>query len=75
MMGLTYGERDTQNMLNTFCELDVLERSVEAISELSKYPVEVVEKFLKAVNAIDEKLINAENMMGIIAYITIRINL
>lgn len=74
-MGLTYGERDTQNMLNAFCELDDLERSAEAISELSKYPIEVVEKFLKAVNAIDEKLINAENMMGIIAYITIRINI
>ena len=75
MMELTYGEKDTQNMLNAFCELDDLERSAEAISELSKYPVEVVEKFLKAVIAIDEKLINAENMKGIIAYITIRINL
>lgn len=75
MMGLTYGEKDTQNMLDAFCELDDLERSAEAISELSKYPVEIVEKFLKAVNAIDEKLINAENLMGIIAYITIRINL
>lgn len=75
MMGLTYGEKDTQNMLDAFCELDDLERSAEAISELSKYPVEVVEKFLKAVNAIDEKFINAENLMGIIAYITIRINL
>ncbi len=75
MMRLTYGEKDTQNMLDAFCELDDLERSAEAISELSKYPVEVVEKFLKAVNAIDEKLIKPENLMGIIAYITIRINL
>lgn len=75
MMGLTYGVRDTQKMLNAFCELYDLERSAEAISELSEYPIEVVEKFLNAVIAIDEKLINAENMMGIIGYITIRINL
>ena len=74
-MGLTYGVRDTQSMLNAFCELNGLERSAESISELSKYPVEVVEKFLKAVNAIDEELINAENIVGIIGYITIRINL
>lgn len=75
MMGLAYGEKDTQNMLDAFCELNDLERSAEAISELSKYPVEVVGKFLKAVSAIDEELVSAENMRAIIAYITIRINL
>lgn len=75
MFKLNYGEKDTQNMLNAFCELNDLERSAEAISELSKYPVEVVEKFLKAVNAIDEELIKTENIKGIIAYITIRINI
>ena len=75
MMGLTYGARDTQNMLDAFYNLNDSEKSAEAISELSKYSVDVVEKFLKAVNAIDEKLINSENMMGIIAYITFRINL
>ena len=75
MFKLNYGEKDTQNMLNAFCELNDLERSAEAISELSKYPVEVVEKFLKAVNASDEELIKTENIKGIIAYITIRINI
>lgn len=75
MFKLNYGERDTRNMLDAFCELGDLERTAEAISELSKYPVEVVEKFLKAVNAIDEELIKPENIMGIIGYITIRINL
>lgn len=75
MMKLTYGARDTQNMLDAFCELGDLERTAEAISELSKYPVEVVDKFLRAVNAIDEELIKTENIKGIIAYITIRINI
>lgn len=75
MFELNYGARDTQNMLDAFCELEDLERTAEAISELSKYPVEVVEKFLKAVNAIDEELIKTENIKGIIAYITIRINI
>lgn len=75
MKGLIYDSRDTQNMLNAFCELEDLERTAEAISELSKYPVEVVDKFLNAVNAIDEELIKPENIKGVIAYITIRLNI
>lgn len=74
-MKLTYGIKDTLNMLNAFYKLNDTEKCVKAISDLSKYPVEVVEKFLKAVNAINEELVKEENMMGIIAYITIRINL
>lgn len=79
MMGLNYSTRDTLNMLNALCVLNDTEKSAEeiaeAIGELTKYPLEVVEKLLMAVNAINEKLIMPENMMGVIAYITIRINL
>ena len=79
MTGLKYGTKDTLNMLDALYKLNDAEKSaeeiVEAIGELSKYPIEVVEKFLMAVNAINEKLIIPENKMGIIAYITIRINL
>ena len=79
MMGLKYSTKDTLNMLDALYRLNDAEKSaeeiVEAIGELSKYPIEVVDKFLMAVNAINEKLIIPENKMGIIAYITIRINL
>lgn len=72
---LRYSSNDTQKMLDAFCELDDFERSAKAIQELTKYPVEVIDKFLKAVSAINEDLITSDNMMGIIAYITLRINL
>lgn len=75
---LRYSSKDTERLLDLFCELDRnnMEKSVESIMSLAKeYPTEVVDKFLRAVSAINEDLITSDNMMGIIAYITLRINL
>ena len=47
----------------------------DKILSLCNYPVDVVEKFVTAANAVSEKVLNPENRFGILAYITLRINL
>jgi hypothetical protein len=76
---LKYKAKDTQNLVEIFANLsesnfnqDVIKAELE---KLTKYPTNVIEEFLKCVNLIKEDDINKEKYMGIIGYITLRLNL
>lgn len=79
MAALKYKIHDTLIMIDAFSKLSDEDTTAEEMKEsmvsLCKYPVEVVEKFLAAANAVSEKLVTPENHMGVLAYITLRINL
>ena len=79
MSELKYSTEDTLIMIDAFSKLSKegvsTEEMMDGITSLCKYPVEVVEKFVAAVNAVSEKLLTPENNLGVLAYITIRINL
>jgi hypothetical protein len=65
-------------MVDAFSKFDenaTQEEIKKGILMLTDYPVEIVEKFLNAANAVSEHLITPENSQGILAYITLRINL
>lgn len=79
MANLKYSVKDTLVMIDAFAKLSEegasVEEMKEGITSLCKYPVEVVEKFIAAANAISEKVLTPENHLGVLAYITLRINL
>lgn len=79
MEKLKYTTDDTMVMIDAFCTLTkegvTKEEMKEKILSLCNYPVDVVEKFVTAANAVSEKMLNPENRFGILAYITLRINL
>lgn len=76
---LKYTTNDTLIMVDAFSTLTrecvTEEEMKEKILSLCNYPVDVVEKFITAVNAVSEKMLKPENRFGILAYITLRINL
>ena len=77
-MELKYKTNDVMKMVDAFSKFDknaTPEEIKEGILILTDYPVEIVEKFLNAANAVSEHLITPENSQGILAYITLRINL
>jgi len=78
MANLKYSTKDTLVMIDAFSKLSKegvsAEEMMEGITSLCEYPVEVVEKFITAVNAVSEKLLTPENNLGVLAYITLRIN-
>lgn len=76
---LKYKAKDTQNLIDIFANLsesnfnrDVIKVELE---KLTKYPTNVIEEFLKCVNLLKEDDINKNKYMGIIGYITMRLNL
>ena len=76
---LKYKAKDTQNLVDIFANLsesnfnqDVIKTELE---KLTKYPTNVIEEFLKCVNLLKEDDINEDEYMGIIGYITMRLNL
>lgn len=79
MSELKYSTRDTLIMIDAFSSLskeNVTEEELKAgMIALCKYPVEVLEKFIAAANAVSEKVLTPENHLGVLAYITLRINL
>lgn len=79
MANLKYSTKDTLVMIDAFSKLSEegvsAEEMKDCITSLCKYPVEVVEKFIAAANAVSEKVLTPENSLGVLAYITIRINL
>lgn len=79
MEKLKYTANDTMVMVDAFYTLTkegvTKEEMKDKILSLCNYPVDVVEKFVAAVNAVSEKVLNPENRFGILAYITLRINL
>ena len=79
MSELKYSTSDTLVMIDAFSKLleegASVEEMKEGITSLCKYPVEVVEKFIAAANAVSEEVLTPENHLGVLAYITLRINL
>lgn len=73
---LKYTSKDVEKMIDIFAELS--EKGVNgidtAIAELTKYPVKVVETFLDCIRKIEPNSSKA-SYMGIIGFITLRINL
>ena len=77
---MKYKAKDTQNLVDIFANLsesnfnqDVIKAELE---KLTKYPTNVIEEFLKCVNLLNEDDIENKNKyMGIIGYITMRLNL
>lgn len=76
---MKYSTKDTLVMIDAFVKLSKegvsAEEMREGIISLCKYPVEVVEKFIAAVDAVSEKIVTPENRLGVLAYITFRVNL
>lgn len=78
---LKYNSKDTEKMINVFAALaEKQDNSTEISNEIVKlldYPVPVLEEFLKCMEALekhDENYIK-ENYIGVIGYVTLRINL
>lgn len=76
---LKYKAKDTLNLVDIFANLSESNFNQEVIKteleKLTKYPTNVIEEFLKCVNLLKEDDINKEKYMGIIGYITMRLNL
>ena len=76
---LKYKAKDTQNLVDIFANLSESNFNKEVIKteleKLTKYPTNVIDEFLKCVNLLKEDDINEDKYMGIIGYITMRLNL
>jgi Glu-tRNA(Gln) amidotransferase subunit E-like FAD-binding protein len=76
---LKYKEKDTQNLVDIFATLsesNINQETIKTLLEkLTKYPTDVIEEFLECVNLLKEDDINEDRYMGIIGYITLRLNL
>ena len=78
---LKYNSKDTEKMINVFAALTEKQDNPTKISneivKLLDYPVPVLQEFLKCIEVLanhDENYIK-ENYMGVIGYVTLRINL
>ena len=78
---LKYNSKDTEKMINVFAALaEKQDNSTEISNEIVKlldYPVPVLQEFLKCMEVLgkhDENYFK-ENYMGVIGYVTLRINL
>lgn len=75
---LKYKAKDTQNLIDIFANLSESNFNQEVIKteleKLTKYPTNVIEEFLKCVKLLKENDIK-DKYMGIIGYITMRLNL
>lgn len=75
---LKYKAKDTQNLVDIFANLSESNFNQEVIKteleKLTQYPTNVIEEFLDCVNLLNEDDIE-NKYMGIIGYITMRLNL
>ena len=78
---LKYNSKDTEKMINVFAALaEKQDNPTEISNEIVKlidYPMPVLQEFLKCIEVLgkhDENYIK-ENYMGVIGYVTFRINL
>lgn len=78
---LKYTSKDTEKMIDVFASIiDKRDNSEELYKEMLKiidYPVSVIQEFLNCMTALNDKNQEflKENYMGVIGYITIRLNL
>lgn len=75
---MKYTVKDTQNLIDIFANLvdsnfdkDIIK---DELAKLTKYPTNVIAEFLKSVDLIKENDIE-DKYMGILGYITMRMNL
>lgn len=76
---LKYKAKDTQNLVDIFANLNESNFDKEVIKteleKLTQYPTNVIEEFLECVKLLKEDDINEDKYMGVIGYITMRLNL
>ena len=81
MIMLKYSSKDTEKMIDVFASIaDKKNNPKELYNEMLKivdYPVPVLQEFLNCMTALNDKNQEflKENYMGVIGYITIRLNL
>ena len=80
-MELKYTSEDTKKMIDVFASIaekeDNPEELYKEMLKISNYPVPILREFLNCMTAFenkDEKFLK-ENYVGVIGYITIRLNL
>lgn len=80
-MGLEYKVSDTEKMIEVFSAIsekrDNPQELYKEMVKLIDYPVNVLQEFLSCMSALSNKDQNylKENYSGVIAYITLRLNL
>lgn len=80
-MTLKYSTTDVDEMIDIFSTISENENNMEVIFDemkrLFKYPTNVLQEFLKCMDELSNKDQNflKENYMGVIGYITMRLNL
>lgn len=77
---LKYTSKDTEKMIDVFATLSENRNNPQELKnqiiQLMDYPVSVLNEFLKCMEILDNKDENylRENYMGIVGYITLRLN-
>ena len=78
---LKYTSKDTEKMIDVFASIadkkDNLEELYKEMLKIVDYPVPVLQEFLNCMTTLENKNQNflKENYIGVIGYITIRLNL
>jgi len=83
-MELKYKVADVEKMIDTFSTLskecddnESAKLKTQAQEQLSDYPVDIVEEFMKCINDLESKniIVTKDNYQGILGYLMIRLNL
>lgn len=80
-MELKYKSTDVEKMIDVFSEIsenkDNQTKVIEELQKLINYPVNVLQEFLHCMEILESKDQNylKENYLGVIGYITLRLNL
>lgn len=80
-MNLKYTSKDTEKMIDVFASIadkkDNPEELYEEMLKIIDYPVPILQEFLNCMTALNDKNQEflKENYMGVIGYITMRLNL
>lgn len=78
---LKYSLKDTEKLIDVFETLSKKRNNPQELEneiiQLMDYPVSIIQEFLKCIEVLDNKDENylRENYIGIVAYITFRLNL
>ena len=80
-MEIKYTSRDVEKMIDVFAIISHNKENYEVLCnemvKLSNYPINILHEFLKCMEVLSDKDQNflKENYMGVITYITMRLNL
>ena len=80
-MEIKYTHRDVEKMIDVFAIVSTNEENYEVLCNemvklINSYPVNILHEFLRCMEVLSDKDQNflKENYMGVIAYITMRLN-